>query len=77
MELIIIILALCIIYLQKRDKDLKLKELKEKETIEVTQNKDMVYPYRKKYLLTKNEYFFYNELRKTTDAYNFIVCPNL
>ena len=75
MELIILILAICIILLQKRDKDLKIKELK--ENTEITHNKVMLYPYRKKYLLTKNEYYFYNELRKTTDAYNYIVCPKV
>ena len=75
MEIIIILLALCIILLQKRDKDLKIKELK--TDIEETKKNIMLYPYRKKYLLTKNEYYFYNELRKTTDAYNYIVCPKV
>lgn len=35
------------------------------------------YPYRKKYLLTKSEYFFYNELLNRIQYYNIVICPKV
>ena len=35
------------------------------------------YPYKKKYLLTKSEYFFYNELLNRIQYYNIVICPKV
>ena len=35
------------------------------------------FPYKKKHLLTKAEYVFYNELAARTKKYNIIICPKV
>lgn len=34
-------------------------------------------PYKDKYILTKNEYIFYNELKKLADENKWIICPKV
>lgn len=34
-------------------------------------------PYRQRYILTSNEYFFYKELKKITDKNNLLICPKV
>jgi len=34
-------------------------------------------PYKQKFILTKNEYLFYNELKKITDNQGLIICPKV
>lgn len=34
-------------------------------------------PYRQKYLLSKTEYAFYNELKKQCDEKNLLICPKV
>lgn len=38
---------------------------------------DEIYPYKDKYMLTKNEYTFYLELQKLAKEMNWIICPKV
>lgn len=37
----------------------------------------MIFPYRKKYLLSKNEYAFYKILKSKCDENNLLICPKV
>lgn len=41
------------------------------------ENNIQEYPYRQKYLLSKTEYAFYNELKKQCDEKNLLICPKV
>ncbi len=41
------------------------------------ENSIQEYPYRQKYLLSKTEYAFYNELKKQCDEKNLLICPKV
>lgn len=47
--------------------------LKEENTVE----ENTVLPYKMKYILTKNEYLFYKELKKFADANSLLICPKV
>lgn len=48
------------------------------EQTPVTQNIQNTYmPYRRKNLLTKTEYIFYNTLKQVCDKYNLLICPKV
>jgi hypothetical protein len=48
-----------------------------KKNDDSTVSKLKEYPYKKKYLLTKTEYAFYNILKRKADARNLIICPKV
>lgn len=49
----------------------------EEATKETKQDKQPIYPYQKKYLLTKNEYYFYKKLKKITDEHNLQILAKI
>lgn len=50
----------------------------DEETIKETKKaKQPIFPYQKKYLLTKNEYYFYKNLKKITDEHNLQILAKI
>ena len=78
--LVFIILLVVYIIVDNAEKKKRKKKKKEKEDNSNTSKdteKITNFPYRKKYLLTKTEYTFYNELRKQCDQYSLHICPKV
>lgn len=70
---IVIVAALCVIYLmQKKNKANPVGEEPIKDAEPCKE-----YPYKRKYLLTKTEYMFYNILKKKCDAKDILICPKV
>lgn len=79
---ITILLFCTIIYLIIRDRKLRNEKeyTSEKKYLKYDNSsirQNTIYPYRKKYLLTKTEYFFYNELKNRIEFYKIIICPKV
>ena len=64
-----ILLAILII------ESIKMKKLNNPEPTETQELKE--YPYKRKYLLTKNEYAFYKHLKTKCDQNNILICPKV
>lgn len=55
-----------------------MRHLKRRVKYSSSTNEDLSYmPYAEKYILTKNEYAFYRELKKITDKKNQLICPKV
>lgn len=69
---IIAVLIAAIIYIVKLKSDINAASEKEDDALP-----DEIYPYRKKYLLTKNELYFYKALRIFADQYGYAVITKI
>ncbi len=78
--LIILVIAAVALYLYGNKKKSSTKSIKKneqaKQTASETQGIDE-FPYKEKYLLTKNEYIFWKELIKITDKNQWRICPKV
>ena len=81
---VVVVIVFIIIYDNKRTKK-KREELqrkimmldsKEPETVDNDEDIEKL-PYRRKFLLTKNEYWFYKSLKEITDKYDFAVLAKI
>lgn len=70
---VIVIVALCIIYFIQKKNKANPEESDTTKDIQVCK----AYPYKKKYLLTKTEYTFYNILKRKCDSKNMLICPKV
>lgn len=81
---VVVVIVFIIIYDNKRTKK-KREELQRKimmldskkpETVDNDEDIEKL-PYRRKFLLTKNEYWFYKSLKEITDKYDFAVLAKI
>ena len=81
---VVVVIVFIIIYDNKRTKK-KREELQRKimmldskkpETVDNDENIEKL-PYRRKFLLTKNEYWFYKSLKEIADKYDFAVLAKI
>lgn len=73
MEYILIIIVIVAIFVI-----LQLKNLRSKNPARSVSDTNLEkMPYKSKYILTKNEYVFYNALRPLTDNRNYLICPKV
>lgn len=77
MELAIIISVILIIYVLSKSNKGKSKKKTQPDTLNSSDTKIINMSYKPKYILSKNEYIFYNELKKITDKNNLIICPKV
>ena len=78
--LLILIIILFLAYFYYNNKNVKKAKTNYKRQYENTEeeilepiNNEYDYPYTKKFLLTKNEWYFYKQLKPITDkSYNFV-----
>lgn len=75
--LLCVILLVLYIAIDKAAQDKKRKKQENNNNTSNPNEKITNYPYRKKYLLTKTEYSFYNALRKHCDQYGVHICPKV
>ena len=77
--LIIIIGALFITnIMQAISQNQKRKNHADKNREEITHSNNLKeMPYKDKYILTKNEYIFYLELKKIANKIDWIICPKV
>lgn len=69
--IIILIIILSLLYLTKSKKSPK------SYNNQTTTDTQTYLPYKLKYILTKNEYYFYNILKPITDRHNYLICPKI
>jgi len=77
--LLLLVVAFCIKFLNVVTKKTQYKQEASEEWIydKATNLNDDILPYKSKYILTKNEYLFYKELKKITDRNNLLICPKV
>lgn len=73
MDIVLYVVIIAAIILLLIDVNFKLKG--KKENINNVDLNNL--PYKLKYILTKNEYNFYKELKKYTDKNNLLICPKV
>jgi len=71
--------AFCIKLLNRGTNKTKYKQGASEDWIQgkATNSNDDILPYKSKYILTKNKYLFYKELKKITDRNNLLICPKV
>lgn len=75
MEYFIIILLMIIAYLLAAQ---KINNIKNASTPSAPKNTSIQeLPYRRKFLLTKSEYYFYKQLKNKCDELNYLICPKV
>ena len=73
---VVVVIVFIIIYDNKRTK--KKREELQRKIMMLDSNEDIEkLPYRRKFLLTKNEYWFYKSLKEITDKYDFAVLAKI
>ncbi len=80
MELVIIAIIVYVVYsLNAKSKQNNSSRCGSKIDIPYVEEYDdsQIMPYRFKYILTKNEYYFYKFLKPITDKHNCIICPKI
>ncbi|MBQ7130989.1 MAG: DUF2726 domain-containing protein [Oscillospiraceae bacterium] len=86
--IILIVVAICIIIKENKEKKYYKNKSNEINNITESENKyiydnikitdnNKIYPYHKKYLLTKNEFYFYKKLKNVTDRYNLQILAKI